>query len=274
MANSDLPPGKLLFSLQIPNTTSGTITCTLPSSLIYLLTFSSPPDNRLTTSFCRTLLLALDILEHSYPSGVVVTTSAIRKFYSNGLDLRHAFATKDFMATSLYPLFRRFLTYPMPTIALINGHAFAAGFMLAMHHDYRMMPQNRGFLCLNEVEFGVPLQPPMSSVFRQKCDPTTYRDMVLEAKRFGGEDALRLGLVDGVGEGWGCVEELVSQRGLREKGKSGVYGELKEEMWRESVALLEGDGESEIRKVERGLARERLKSEGKIKVTKWAKEKL
>ena len=108
------PPGELLFTLPIPTTSSGTITCTSPAAKVYLLTFNSPPDNRLTTSFCATLLLALDILEHQHPLGVVVTTSAIKKFYSNGLDLQHAFSTKDFMINSLYPVFRRFLTYAEP----------------------------------------------------------------------------------------------------------------------------------------------------------------
>ena len=33
----------------------------------------------------------------------------------------------------------------MPTIALLNGHAFAGGLMLAMHHDYRIMNPSKGF---------------------------------------------------------------------------------------------------------------------------------
>ena len=48
----------------------------------------------------------------------------------------------------------------MPTIALMNGHAFAAGLMLAMFHDYRVMNPHRGFVCLNELEFGAHLPAP------------------------------------------------------------------------------------------------------------------
>jgi len=91
--------------------TPRTIVCTSPSPLVYLLTFNSPPDNRLTTPFCQALLFALDILEHSYPPGVVVTTSAVTKFYSNGLELEHAFSTPGFFPDSLFKVFRRFLTY-------------------------------------------------------------------------------------------------------------------------------------------------------------------
>lgn len=71
----------------------------------------------------------------------------------------------------------------MPTIALLNGHAFAGALMLAMMHDYRIMNPHRGFVCLNEVELGVPLRPPMSSIFRSKVSAPVYRTLVLEGKR-------------------------------------------------------------------------------------------
>lgn len=56
--------------------------------------------------------------------------------------------------------------------------------MLAMMHDYRVMNPDRGYICLNELELGVPLRPAMSAVFREKCAPEVYRKLVLEAARF------------------------------------------------------------------------------------------
>ncbi len=81
----------------------------------------------------------------------------------------------DFFAAWLYPLFRRLLAFPCPTVAVVNGHAFAAGLMLAMHHDYRVMNPERGFACLNELDFGAPLRPPMSAIFarRRPTRPST-----------------------------------------------------------------------------------------------------
>lgn len=106
---------KTLFELPIlssPTATSasGTVIVTTSTPGIYLLTFTSPPDNRLLTPFCQTLLLALDIIEHEYPPGVLITTSGIQKFYSNGLDLEHASSTKGFFHNSLFALFSRLLT--------------------------------------------------------------------------------------------------------------------------------------------------------------------
>ncbi|KAL1877538.1 hypothetical protein VTK73DRAFT_8596 [Phialemonium thermophilum] len=257
MSSSSKPPSatgpvrepRTLFAVPIGATGSdhpgGTIVCTEPEAAVYVLTFTSPPDNRFTTAFCAAMLEALDLIQFGgYKPGVVITTSGIPKFYSNGLDLRHAVSTPGYWAGSLYKLFLRFLTYPMPTIALINGHAFAGGLMLAMHHDYRVMNPKRGFACLNELEFGAPLKPAMSGIFRVKLrDPAAYRSLVLEAHRFPGPEARDAGLVDALGETVGDVmEALVRPRRLVEKGQTGVYGLLKAEMYRECIGYLTPEG--------------------------------
>jgi len=107
-----MPPIPPLFT--VPIAPSGSITCTQQGPKIYLLTFLSPPDNRLTSAFCSAFLLALDIVEHRFPKGIVVTTSAIPKFYSNGLNYESAIKSKPFFSESLYPLWRRLLTYEFP----------------------------------------------------------------------------------------------------------------------------------------------------------------
>lgn len=113
-----------LFTVQIQRDGDhggGSITCTEPAPAVYLLTFVSPPDNRLTTTFCAALTAALDRIEFGgYPVGVVVTTSGIQKFYSNGLDLNHAVSTPGYWGNTLYALWKRFLTY-----VLSSNMAFA-----------------------------------------------------------------------------------------------------------------------------------------------------
>lgn len=113
-----------LFTLQIPKCgphVGGTLTCTSPEPKVYLLTLTSPPDNRLTEPVLKAFLNALDILEFGYPHGVVITTSGIPKFYSNGLDLEHAVATDGFWHL-LYDVWRRFLTYlPLPFLSNITN---------------------------------------------------------------------------------------------------------------------------------------------------------
>ncbi|KAJ5581154.1 hypothetical protein N7450_007455 [Penicillium hetheringtonii] len=218
-----------LFTVPIAST-GGSIVCTNPTAEgkekqnVYLLTFISPKDNRLTPSFIDAMILALDIIEHRYPKGVVITTSGITKFYSNGLDLRVD------LPRNLSIRLTRYLSFPMPTVCLLNGHAFAGGFMLAMYHDYRVQNPEKGFLCINELEFGVPLQTPMMSIFREKLVPTTFRNVVLEARRFGGKDSLQAGIVDALG-GLDETLALIRDRKILNKADTGIYGVMKEEMY-------------------------------------------
>ena len=157
----------------------------------------------------------------------------------------------------------------MPTLALMPGHAFAAGFMTAMMHDYRLMNPHRGFLCLNELDFGAPLKPPMASIFRQKVpNPNTFRTMVLEAKRYGALEGLKEGFLDGLG-GVPEVMTFVQEMKLLDKAKSGVYGRLKAEMWGETVRLLDGYEAGEKMGMRESIAHVSREIEAKRRVEEW-----
>jgi enoyl-CoA hydratase/carnithine racemase len=277
IVDATMPPIPPLFVLQIPSATvsssssahsSGSIVCTQPAPKVYLLSFSSPPDNRLTPSFNNTLLIALDILEHRFPKGVVITTSSIAKFYSNGLDYENAINDPNFFKGSLFPLWRRLVAYPMPTLALLNGHTFAGGLMMAMAHDYRIMNPHKGFLCLNELDFGAILRPAMASLFRVKLSMSTFRNMVLESKRYPALEALKEGILDGVGgldEALAFIEEMK----LVQKAQSTSYGRIKEELYREIVKDL--DEGVDVAKIEakRDLERSRRDLDAKKRVDEW-----
>ena len=158
----------------------------------------------------------------------------------------------------------------MPTLALLPGHTFAAGLMTAMMHDYRFMNPHKGYLCLNELDFGATLSPPMASIFRQKVpNPHTFRTMILESKRFKPLEALKEGIVDGLG---GVEEALafIGESKLADRGKSGVYGKLKREMWAETVENLDDIYASERKEKER-YEKDKLRSaEEQRRVEEWS----
>ncbi|KAL4942798.1 hypothetical protein BDV06DRAFT_221825 [Aspergillus oleicola] len=137
-----------------------------------------------------------------------------------------------------------------------------------MYHDYRIMNPSRGFVCLNELDFGVPLQGPMMRIFTDKLPAATARDLVLEARRVGGGEALQRGIVDGVG-GLDEVLGFVKERGLEGKAESGIYGIMKEEMYRGLLGVLDGHGASLAWRmgVEERKGKEEV--EGKKRVEEW-----
>ncbi|KAG2214856.1 hypothetical protein INT46_000154 [Mucor plumbeus] len=201
-------------------------------------------DNRFTTEFCQSILKALQIVEDAFissedPVDMALVTLGNDKIFSNGLDLMHAISYSPFMDIYLSVL-RRLVTFCIPTVAAVNGHAFAGGCMLALAHDYRVMRSDRGFMCMNEVDLPSPLAPGMAGLLRYKMSPKTYRDMVLQGHRFTAQEALDQELVDIICPGdqvFGKAKELALK--WAPKAKSGiVYKQLKDEMYSDLIRLL------------------------------------
>jgi len=64
---------------------------------------------------------ALDEVEKSTGAAALITTGE-GKFFSNGLDLNWDGMNPTFIRTFVEGLFLRILTFPIPTIAAINGY--------------------------------------------------------------------------------------------------------------------------------------------------------
>ena len=140
----------------------------------------------------------LDELEGSTEPAALVTIGD-GKFFSNGLDLDWLGQHLDEYASyvdRVHALFARFLTLPFPTVAAVNGHAFGAGAMLAVAHDYRVMRDDRGFLCFPEVDIHIPFTPGMSALITGKLSPRTALTAMTTGHRYPGPQAHRDGLVD------------------------------------------------------------------------------
>ena len=77
----------------------------------------------------------------------------------------------------MHALFGKMLALPVPTVAAIQGHCFAAGAMLAVAHDFRVMRADRGFFCLPEVDIHIPFTPPMAALIQARLSkgPRTRR---------------------------------------------------------------------------------------------------
>ncbi|KAF0551603.1 ClpP/crotonase [Gigaspora margarita] len=202
-------------------------------------------ENRFTTNFINEINSILDevenIIKHENSESAALITIGEGKFYSNGLDLEHALSTPGFFDNYYLKLLVRVLTFPIPTVAAINGHAFAGGFMLALAHDYRVMRADRGFLCMNEVEIPSPLHPGMAAIVRIKMTPRAYRDCILQAHRFNGPDALDQGLVDIITSQNDVLPKAkeLALKWSKRASAGAIYGNLKKEMYVEGIKYLE-----------------------------------
>ena len=170
--------------------------------LIYKLTMDAG-ENRWNTTFVREFSAALDQIEQDDGLGALVTCATDPKFFSNGLDLDWVQSPEThpeggdrapFGAEFMY-LMGRIITLPVPSICAINGHAFGAGFMMALCHDVRIMREDRGFLCANEMQLGMTIPRPELALFHHKLPADIFFETVQLSKRWTGPMALAAGIV-------------------------------------------------------------------------------
>jgi enoyl-CoA hydratase/carnithine racemase len=172
---------------------------------IYFLTMDAN-ENRWNTTFVREIAEALDEIENDEGPGALVTSSTNPKFFSNGLDLDWMQAPENYpdggdrevFGEEFMYLMGRVITLPIPTVCSINGHAFGAGFMFALAHDIRIMREDRGFLCANEMQLGLPIPRPELALFKHKVPANAFFETVQLSKRWTGSDALNAGIIQEV----------------------------------------------------------------------------
>ncbi len=148
-------------------------------------------ENRFNFPFFTAFLEVLDEIEKETAANALVVKSADTKIWSNGIDLdwllpaleKEGMELMDRFRAEMYGLMRRVLTYPMPTIAAINGHAFAGGAFLAFAHDFRFMRSDRGWICLPEVDLNMPLGPVFSAIARRAVPLYKFEEMQYTGKR-------------------------------------------------------------------------------------------
>ena len=197
-------------------------------------------ENRFHPDFLSGVNELLDEVAET-PAPRALVTAANGKFFSNGLDLEwlsaNAEEVNDYVAT-VDELLARVLTFPAPTVAALQGHTFAAGAMLALAHDWRVMRADRGYFCLPEADINIPFLPGMSALIQSKLTPAAATELMLTARRFGGEDALAHGFVTataGEGDVLARAIELVAPHAGKDPG---TLGTIKERMYADVVEAL------------------------------------
>lgn len=168
--------------------------CVLDGS-VALVTMNSG-ENRFNMRFIEEFLAVLDEIEHATAADALVVSSAHEKIFSNGIDLDwleplvrsgDRGAVVEF-CRALNGLLRRVLMYPMPTVAAITGHAFAAGAIMCCCFDFRFMRSDRGFFCFPEVDIGIPFWPGMVAMVKKAIPGYILDDLYYLGRRLTGRE--------------------------------------------------------------------------------------
>lgn len=197
-------------------------------------------ENRFSPEFLSSVDQALTaITDSSEPAALMITATG--KFFSNGLDLEWLAANAgewDAHVSSVQSMFARVLTLPVPTVCAINGHCFAAGAMLALACDYRVMRTEKGFYSLPAIDIKIPLTLGMTSLIQSKLTPRTALDVMTTGWRYDAPAARDAGIVDSICD----VEDLPNVAREMVAGLAGkdrqTLGTIKSTIYKNVIADL------------------------------------
>jgi enoyl-CoA hydratase/carnithine racemase len=197
-------------------------------------------ENRINPSWSAEILGLLEKVDEATGPRALVTAST-GKFWSNGLDL--AWVGDDFdrlgqVLQAAESVLSKILTLPVPTVAAIGGHAYAAGGLLALAHDYRVMRVDRGFFCLPEIDLHMAFPAGMSALVQAKLTAAAARDAMITGRRYGAVDAKAAAIVDAAVPSDEVIPQALAMAGDLAPKADPVMGKIKFGLYREAYRAL------------------------------------
>lgn len=133
--------------------------------------------------------------------------------FSAGLDLRTLLTLDEAAVSSFIQHFCRLMEkvflWPAPTIAALNGHAIAGGFVLAGACDVRLLARGPAKLGMTGVALGITYPSFVTSILQYSVPKAAWHPVLLEGRLFSVDAALTAQLVDDVVE-----PEVLGERAL------------------------------------------------------------
>ena len=189
------------------------------------------------------MLEILDFMENDLGAGTAMVLIGQDKFFCNGLNVEVLMqldqASQAQFGPKMAEIHRRLLLLPFPTVAANHGHAFAGGAFVAMSCDYRIMREDRGWICVSEVDAGVPLPDSMMDVLRGKVPPATARDAILTGKRYAADEAIAAGFADGKAPMEGLLDAAKALAAKLATKEPGIFKTIKQSYFASMAAGLQ-----------------------------------
>jgi enoyl-CoA hydratase/carnithine racemase len=184
---------------------------------------------------------ALDAVIKTGSDKVLIITGTDH-YWSTGLDLaeveRMSHLEREAFLARVDALLAKVLTAPFVTIAALNGHAYAAGGLLALAHDYRIMRTDRGYFCLPSIDVGIPFTAGMAALIADKVPQPVAHDLVISGREIGADEALASGIITkAVAADQVLPASAEMARGLTGKDAA-TLSTLKRRMYHNSIRLL------------------------------------
>jgi enoyl-CoA hydratase len=89
----------------------------------------------------------------------------------------------------------RLFTYARPTVAAINGHAYAGGLITALACDHRIASEGALQFALNEVPIGIPMPAIYCEIIKHAVGPLAANELTLFGQVYDLATAAKMGVV-------------------------------------------------------------------------------
>ena len=188
---------------------------------VVVATMNTNKVNAQNPAFFADLHAAFDRLEAEFADCAVVLAGTGSTFTA-GLDLDHHFAlfarrsSKEidawfdaYRATNL-----RLFTYPRPTVAAINGHAYAGGLITALDCDHRIAADGDLRFSLNEVPIGIRMPAVYCEIVKHAVGSRAASELTLFGQVHDLAAAVRLGIVQETVAPDGLLDAAIARAAL------------------------------------------------------------
>ena len=172
---------------------------------IHILTLTNAAngnDNTFTTEVMQEYMAAFDTVESYQGNSALIITCEDEKTFSTGINLawlgqQSPQEQGEFMQ-AFHSMLCRFALLNIPTIACINGNAYAGGAILAAGADFRLMREDRGRFCFPEINIPLPFTPVTRSLVNLLPNKQALKNMLLTGIAYTGIEAEALNIVDSI----------------------------------------------------------------------------
>ena len=198
---------------------------------IGILYVDTDRNNAINDDFIREAHALMDDAENDNSIRALVVTSTHKTIFCPGVDLPSMMGRSGPEMRNFYEaltgIVRRKVGYPKPEIYALNGHTIAAGCMMALAGDYRVMAKGRYVFGLMEIDVGLAAPVGVSEMMRLFFGGRLTERVLFTGERFAPEQALALGLVDEVVEPDKLIDRALGQARLLAGKPAGGYRRLK-----------------------------------------------
>lgn len=170
---------------------------------IHILTLTNNDnDNMFTLDVLKEYLAAFDAVEAYEGNTALLICCEHEKTFSTGINLGWLMGEtesgqKAFVRT-LETVLYRLAMLSAPTVACLNGNAYAGGAILASATDFRLMRSDRGRFCYPEVNIQIPFTPMMTDIINLLPNKHALKHMALTGKAYTGVECDAFDIVDSI----------------------------------------------------------------------------